>query len=149
MKNAIATANFIPLARGATLRTAPLRTGCGLEFDFPPCVRLFFSRFPPTAAPLRRRRAVSLQRLVYSRPDFSPRFRSDLTSAAVWRRRSGGGGGLANYTKLFFCIIRLGRGVVQKITRDKKPHANFFEGNILEQVCGIIYLNNKIWRLSQ
>lgn len=120
MKNAIATADFVfrfwwcyaPHSsaphglRRWNLVSAPCVCGC---FNF---------SLSAAAAPLRRQLAVSLQRLVYSRPDFSPRFRSDLTSAAVWRRGFGGGAvwqklantRLANYTKLFFCIIQSGRG---------------------------------------
>ena len=113
MKNAIATAAFIfrfwwcyaPHSsaphglRRWGLISAPCVCGC---FNF---------SLSAAAAPLRRQLAVSLQRLVYSRPDFSPRYARKFDIGGGRRGvGGGGGGGLANYTKLFFCIIRFGRG---------------------------------------
>ena len=144
MKNAIATADFVfrfwwcyaPHSsaphglRRWNLVSAPCVCGC---FNF---------SISAAAAPLRRQLAVSLQRLAYSRPDFSPRFRSDLTSAAA----AGAGKNWQILACELYKIIllynseRTGQflGQLAKTGSDKKPHANFFEGNILEQVCGII-----------
>ena len=97
MKNAIATADFV--FRFWWCYAPHSSAPHGLRrwnLVSAPCVRLIDFSPSAAAAPLRRQLAVSLQRLVYSRPDFSPRFRSDLTAAV---------GGLAKIGKCLVCEL--------------------------------------------